>query len=157
MKVDLPDGSIAQLRDSVTLGQRNILQQAHSELIHNILEQYGTWEAWQTADSESWGADLKRQMQDWHGLGVLTLLESWTMDAPLPVAETLDECDPQVFDAILNEAAPLMLKAVRGQQFGPSGFSDPKAEGDESPSSDESSAKKASPSTTSRTKSRSGS
>jgi hypothetical protein len=152
MKVDLPDGSIAQLRESVTLGQRNTLQQVHSELVKNILAQYGTFPAWNEADSESWGADLKRQMQEWHKTGVLTLLESWTRDEELPTIDTIDECDPALFDAILDQAAPLMIKAVRGEQFGPSGQRDPKADTGGSPDSDASSGTAASPRSTSRTK-----
>ena len=78
-------------------------------------------------------------------------MESWTLDAPLPTPETVEEIDPLVFDAILNEAAPLMLAAVQGKAFGPSGFSDPKVLTDESPDSDEPS-KGASARSTSRTK-----
>lgn len=152
MKVDLPDGTVVQLRDSVTLGQRNLIQQRHSDLIKAIVDRYGSFAAWEQRDAESWGAPLKAAFQDWHKFAVVTMVESWTREEPLPTMDTVEEMDPADFDLILEQANEMAMQAVRGLAFGPSGQRDPKADTDGSPDSAGSSATEAQARSTSRTK-----
>lgn len=59
---------------------------------------------------------------------VLGLLKSWTLDLPLPttVGELLDDCPPDVYDA-LREHSSKLSDAVGTDTFGPDAVEDPES------------------------------
>jgi hypothetical protein len=57
---------------------------------------------------------------------IVALLAAWTRPEPLPTMETIEDLDPEVYEALAEATRDIGAVIAQGDSFGPS---DPKAEG----------------------------
>lgn len=137
MEVQIPGGT-AELRDRLTVGGRDSVQLASISLATAIrkvrpdldVDKLSELQALpDDAIDESVVAALHRITR----AGIVALLKSWTRPDALPTMATIDDMDPEVYDALAAATAPLIARASAGSRFGPDGAKDPDSPTEPSP------------------------
>jgi hypothetical protein len=94
MIVAIPGGE-ATLRDTLTIKERRTLRAIATSAME-LAQKAGANEALNTADADFMLATQDRLAD----ATLLAFLVSWTLDKPLPTADTIGEMDGNVYDAI---------------------------------------------------------
>lgn len=129
--VELPDGQHAELRDKLTIGGRETLAEVSADLYSLIAARCPTLDELKQFSDLPPSALDGQMMRAFHRLNraaVLVYLKSWTLPEPVPRAEvSLNEMDPDVYDALAAAVAPLAMAQIRGANFepDPSNIADP--------------------------------
>lgn len=122
--IDIPGGQ-ATLRDpgSLTKRQKRLLESVFLRLAPAV-PKFAAYAASgdgavlpELAVSE---VDLTFELQD---LAIITFLESWTLDRPVPTADTVGDLPEDLYDALEKACSPLVL--APGPDFSPNPSQEP--------------------------------
>jgi hypothetical protein len=126
VKVDLPSGEWAVLRDYEDLTQREAIALAVAQRENIRVVSELTQRGYDEKDPETWHLpteDENDAFQRYSDLAIVTMLKSWTLEDDLPTIETVRDLKVGIYNT-LSEAAS---RAAIGLDFGADGSTDPKA------------------------------
>lgn len=139
MLVPIPGGQ-AEIREKPTVYGREILQQAGFDVMANLKRAMPDKEIATLADLtslplDSLDAELVASTHQLQRAAVVALLKSWSFPDALPTMDSVGTMDIDLYDALSRAVAPLVGKAMLGENFGPSGATDPSSPTVPSPAS----------------------
>lgn len=121
---------MAEIREKPTVAGRELLQEAGFEMFHHLMTRMPDIEEATLADLKT--VDIKQLDGRFVGAShrlqraaIVALLRSWSLPAPLPTMDTIGDMELDVYDALAVATAPLVQVAMFGENFGPSGATDP--------------------------------
>lgn len=126
MKVDLPSGEWAVLRDYEDLTQREAIALAEAQRENIKVARELTERGYDEKDPETWHLATSEDNETYRryaDLSIVTMLKSWTLEGDLPTTETVRDLKVGVYNVLAEGAS----KAAQGLDFGPDGSTDPKA------------------------------
>lgn len=117
--VQLPGGHTAELRDKVTVGGRELLREEGATVFRLLSQRWpGVTDLDQIPVNELDGAVL-RAFHRFNRAAVVALVATWSLPAPKPTMDNIDDMDPDVYDVLAEAVAPLALKSMFGDSYDP--------------------------------------
>lgn len=132
MRVELPGGHHAELREKVTVGGRELMRECGVDVfaeLTRLFPEVNFSDQKQAAELDLADQDVVRRLDrkathaftEFNKATVVALLRMWSLPEALPrTLEAVDELDPEIYDALLVATAPYAIKALTGRQFLPS-------------------------------------
>jgi hypothetical protein len=125
--IDIPGGQ-ATLREELNVRQRSLILAAGRALRKDLREMVFGGKAKEINDADMSEADF---LALWHlnEVMVFVLLDSWTLDRPLPAGvDQIGDLPTDIYDALMEGSTGAAASAMSGAgEFGPDGAPDPKS------------------------------
>lgn len=134
--VNLPDGGHVVVHDKLTVAGRRVLAPAFTDMVQAMARQFPKLRDFATLDLTETematlmlgGADgeFMAKSLDFQSAAIVAFVKEWSYGPP-PTLDTVLHFteDPDVFDELAAQVAPLALAAMKPKQWGPSGHGDP--------------------------------
>lgn len=144
---DIPGGKV-EIRDRLTVGGRELLQEEMFGLVAHIQRQIDKVKAQggqiltrsgkpleieTLADlneipSELMDKDFVKVSHAFQRAAVVAHVTAWTLPLPVPTLQNIGDLDGDVYDALCELVNPLVAKSLMGADFSPDAMIDPKAQ-----------------------------
>lgn len=113
-------GGAAELRDKVTVGGQQLLQEEGVEFFEFVRQRWPNADRFEEIPKEQYTRQFLFLIHRWQKAAVAALVRSWTLPTPVPrTLEEVDEMDPEVYKVLAARTSPLAFQAMQGLKLEP--------------------------------------